>query len=120
MEIAKCITKIRKAKGYSQTEIAEMLQTTQQQYSKYETGKQEIPARIIKKLSEFYNIQANKLLGIEIYMTEEDKTNSFYRSIEATRELIDWAEYQEHITEDARNILQQNITRIQKTIEEEI
>ena len=113
MEIGTSIAKIRKAKGYSQTEIANMLQTTQQQYSKYETGKQEIPARIIKKLSEYYNIPANKLLGIEIFMTEEDKTTNYYRLIEETRELIDWAEDSKYITEDARNLLQQNFTSIQ-------
>ncbi len=120
MEISKCIAKIRKAKGYSQKEIADVLQTTQQQYSKYETGKQEIPARVIKKLSELYDIQANKLLGINVYMTEEDKNSAYEKAIESIREMIDWAEDQGHIKEEARNILQWNITRIQKMIEAEL
>lgn len=117
MEIGNSIAKVRKAKGYSQTFIAEILQTTQQQYSKYETGKQEIPARIIKKLCEFYNVTANKLLGIEKFMTEEDKTTIYYRLIEETRELFDWAEDNKYITEDARNLLHQNLTSIQERIE---
>lgn len=117
MEIGKSIAKVRKAKGYSQAFIADILQTTQQQYSKYETGKQEVPARIIKRLSEYYNVTANKLLGIEKFMSEEDKTSSFYRLIDETRELLDWAEDNKYISEEARNLLQQNLTNIQEEIE---
>ena len=120
MEISKCIAKIRKAKGYSQTEIADVLQTTQQQYSKYETGKQEIPARVIKKLCELYDVQANKLLGIEVYMTETDQNSAYEKAIDSIRQMIDWAEDQGHINEDARNILQKNITRIQEMVEAEL
>lgn len=61
METKDAIKKIRIAKGYSQQKIAEMLNTTQQQYSKYETGAQEIPVRHIVTLCKIYNETANKL-----------------------------------------------------------
>ena len=60
------LRKIRTAKGYSQLEIANVLNTTQQQYSKYETGAQELPARHILTLCQFYRISADELLGVEL------------------------------------------------------
>lgn len=60
------LREIRTAKGYSQLEIANVLNTTQQQYSKYETGAQELPARHILTLCQFYRISADELLGIEL------------------------------------------------------
>lgn len=50
--------------GYSQLDIANILNTTQQQYSKYEMGIQEFPARHIVTLCKFYKISADELLGI--------------------------------------------------------
>lgn len=60
------LREIRTAKGYSQLEIANVLNTTQQQYSKYETGTQELPARHILTLCQFYRVSADELLGIEL------------------------------------------------------
>ena len=60
------LREIRTAKGYSQLEIANVLNTTQQQYSKYETGAQELPARHILTLCQFYRISADALLGVEL------------------------------------------------------
>lgn len=60
------LREIRTKKGYSQLDIANVLNTTQQQYSKYETGTQELPARHIVTLCRFYKISANELLGIEL------------------------------------------------------
>lgn len=118
METHKSLTKIRKEKGWSQEAIAKVLQTTQQQYSKYETGKQEIPVRHIVKLCEFYKVTANKLIGIETYMSEKESNNKFQELAEETEDLIRWAEYQEHITEDQANLLVDNLIDIIKEIED--
>ena len=48
----------------SQLEIAELLYTTQQQISKYETGKQLMGIDKYIKLAEFYNISIDYLVGI--------------------------------------------------------
>lgn len=63
MNVAENLRKIRKEKGYSQSQIAEVLNTTQQQYSKYENGTHEIPVRHIATLCEFYNITSDEILG---------------------------------------------------------
>jgi len=59
------LREIRVKNGYSQLEIANVLNTTQQQYSKYETGTQELPARHIVALCKFYKVSADAILGIE-------------------------------------------------------
>ena len=59
---------VRKQKGYSQSQIAEVLNTTQQQIWKYEHENpkynQEIPVRHIVTLARFYDVSADYLLGL--------------------------------------------------------
>ena len=64
MDIVQNLRKIRMQKGYSQMEIAEVLDTTQQQYSKYENGLNEIPVRHVITLCKFYGISSEWLLGL--------------------------------------------------------
>ena len=46
-------------------DIAEVLNTTQQQYSKYENGQNEIPVRHVITLCKFYGISSDWLLGLK-------------------------------------------------------
>lgn len=59
---------VRKQKGYSQSRIAEILKTTQQQIWKYENENpkynQEIPVRHIITLARLYDVSADYLLGL--------------------------------------------------------
>lgn len=78
MQINENLKLIRNQKHETQKEIAEVLNTTQQQYWKYEKGLQEIPARHIITLAEHYKISANEILGIKketytITISEEEK-----------------------------------------------
>lgn len=54
---------IREDRGYTQKQIAEVLETTQQYYSDYENGKRDIPIRIYIALSKFYNVSIDYLAG---------------------------------------------------------
>ena len=54
---------IREDRGFTQKQIAEVLETTQQYYSDYENGKRDIPIRIYIKLSKFYNVSIDYLAG---------------------------------------------------------
>ena len=64
MSIALRLRKLRTDKGLTQMQIADMLHTTQQQYSKYEHEIQEIPVRHIITLCQFYRVSADWLLGL--------------------------------------------------------
>lgn len=54
---------IREDRGYTQKQIADILETTQQYYSDYENGKRDIPIRIYIILSKFYNVSIDYLAG---------------------------------------------------------
>ena len=65
MDVIQNLRMIRIKKGCSQMDIAEVLNTTQQQYSKYENGQNEIPVRHVITLCKFYGISADWLLGLK-------------------------------------------------------
>ena len=54
---------IREDKDLTQSDIAKLLGTTQQQYSKYEIGFRAIPIERLDKLAEFYNTSVDYLIG---------------------------------------------------------
>ena len=58
------IKDLRIDNDWPQKHLAEILNTTQQQYSKYELGKQEISAHHLITLSKLYKTSVDFLLGI--------------------------------------------------------
>lgn len=58
------LKEIREDKDYKQSDIAKVLNTTQQQYSKYELGLQVIPIERLVKLAKFYNTSVDYLIGL--------------------------------------------------------
>lgn len=59
------IKDLREDRDLSQAEIARVIKTTQQQYSKIETGRSDISGEKLKLLAEFYNISVDYILGLE-------------------------------------------------------
>ena len=57
------IKEIREDKSLTQSDIAKVLSTTQQQYSKYELGIQIIPLEKINILANYYNTSIDYLVG---------------------------------------------------------
>ena len=47
----------------SQTQVAEMLGMSQTGYSKYETGENDIPTKVLIKLARYYNTSIDYILG---------------------------------------------------------
>ncbi len=62
MDISK-IREIREDKDLSQSDIAKLLKTTQQQYSKYELGIRSIPLEKLDKLADYYDTSIDYLVG---------------------------------------------------------
>lgn len=58
------IRDIREDNDFTQKKIAEILGTTQQTYSRYETGEILIGIMDLIKLSEFYNTSIDYLVGL--------------------------------------------------------
>ncbi len=57
------IRELREDNDLTQKQIAEILQTTQQVYSRYENGANEIPVRHIITLARYYNVTCDYILG---------------------------------------------------------
>ena len=60
------IRELREDKDIKQYTIARLLGTTQQMYSRYENGINEMPIRHLKTLCEFYQVSADYILGLDI------------------------------------------------------
>lgn len=59
------IRELREDRDLKQSDLAKVLGTTQQVYSRYENGINEIPVRHIIKLCRFYQVSADYLLGLK-------------------------------------------------------
>ena len=58
------IKALREDQNLTQTQIANILKTTQQQIYKYESGAQEMTVGRLKALCEFYGVSADYVLGL--------------------------------------------------------
>ena len=57
------IRELREDHDLKQKDIAQLLGTTQQVYSRYENGTNEIPVRHLITLSRFYHVSVDYILG---------------------------------------------------------
>ena len=64
MELYQRLRDMREDHDLSQADIAKVLQTTQEQVSKYETGKQMMGVDKYIKLAKFYNVSLDYLTGM--------------------------------------------------------
>ena len=64
------LRKLRESRDLKQSDIAMVLGTTQQVYSRYENGINELPIRHLITLCGFYHVSADAILGL-------DRTNPF-------------------------------------------
>lgn len=58
------IRDLREDNDLSQAEIAKVIKTTQQQYSKIETGRADISGEKLILLARFYNVSTDYILGL--------------------------------------------------------
>lgn len=58
------IRDLREDSDLTQREVARILNCSQQVYSNYELGQRDVPTDILIKLSEFYNVSVDYMLGI--------------------------------------------------------
>ena len=58
------IRDLREDRDLKQRHLAEYLNCSQQVYSNYELGQRDIPTDILIKLSGFYNVSVDYLLGL--------------------------------------------------------
>ena len=59
------IRDLREDKDLSQEDLAKLLNISQTTYSRYETGKLDIPSQSLIALAKFYHVSVDYLLGLE-------------------------------------------------------
>jgi len=59
------IKELRQAKKYSQKQVADILGTTQQVYSRYENGANALPIIHLISLSKLYGVTTDYILGLD-------------------------------------------------------
>lgn len=57
------IRELREDADLSQDDVAKLLKTTQQMYSRYENGTCELPIRHLNTLCDFYGVSSDYILG---------------------------------------------------------
>ena len=72
---AQIMRELREDHDLKQADVAKVLSVSQQYYSKYETGQNELPVRHLITLAKFYNISADYLLGITDFSTAIQNAN---------------------------------------------
>ena len=60
----KRIRELREDNDKTQKEIADVLHCSQQVYSNYELGQRDIPTDILIRLSEYYGVSTDFILGL--------------------------------------------------------
>ncbi len=58
------LRELREDRDLTQAQVAQVLGTTQQVYSRYEKGVNELPVRHLLTLCRFYRVSADYLLGL--------------------------------------------------------
>ena len=71
----KRIRDLREDRDLTQKQMAKELNCSQQVYSNYELGQRDIPTDILIKLSKFYDVSVDYILGISDIAKIEKKGN---------------------------------------------
>ena len=58
------IRDLREDRDLKQRHLAEFLNCSQQVYSNYELGQRDVPTDVLIRLSDFYNVSVDYLLGL--------------------------------------------------------
>lgn len=64
MQVYQRLKDLREDHDMTQTQVAELINTTTQQYNRYETGKRELPMHHFITLARYYNVSLDYLAGL--------------------------------------------------------
>ena len=59
------LKELREENSYTQSQVAEYLNIKQNTYSQYENEKRQLPIDVLIKLSKFYKVTTDYILGLE-------------------------------------------------------
>lgn len=81
-ELREIIRDLREDHDLKQKTVAEYLDISQQTYSNYENGTREIPIEVVQKLSKYYKVSTDYLLGADSgYLGNTNLKNTYLGKI---------------------------------------
>lgn len=80
---------LREYKNYKQAYVAEYLNVSQQVYSRYESGKHELPVRFLEPLSKLYNVSTDYLLRLSVNKKDLSSLSDMKYGNKTLKELLD-------------------------------
>ena len=63
--VSKNLIDLRKERGLTQQQVADILKIDRSNYSKYELGKLEVNINMLRELSKLYGVSTDYILGLE-------------------------------------------------------
>jgi transcriptional regulator with XRE-family HTH domain len=75
MSIGKNIRQLRKSKGWTQVELAQMLKMTQQAITSYECGKKKPPVERLPDIAGLFGVSIEELIGKEPVKVELNESH---------------------------------------------
>lgn len=82
------IRALREDRDLKQADVAKVIHTSQQQYSKYETAYAEIPLRVLLELADFYGVSTDYLLGRVPYAANVQALETFLSQNDAVAAML--------------------------------
>ena len=101
------LRKTREEKGYTQTDVANILNIKRQQYQRYESGNNEIPIKFVKQLAIIYKVSTDYLLECTSDLEDSEATDADsdeYSFRNLTERLADAYEEAEKLNENYKNV----------------
>lgn len=81
-ELREILRDLREDHDLKQKTVAEYLDVSQQTYSNYENGTREIPIEVVQKLSKYYKVSTDYLLGADNgYLGNTNLNNTYLGKI---------------------------------------
>ena len=104
------IKRLRKSKGWTQTELARWLGTSQKVITSYETGSKKPPIRRLPDLAALFDVTIEELIGIQPLVVEEEHPHTHKNSRMAKMQ-----ELYEHLSADEQRIILKQIKALVET-----
>ena len=80
--LGKQVALLRKESGFTQAQLAEFLEISQQMIAAYEAGTRKIPASMLPKLAKLFAVSMEQLTGIEQQPLKRGPASTLQRQIE--------------------------------------
>jgi transcriptional regulator with XRE-family HTH domain len=82
ISLGKQVSLLRKESGFTQAQLAEFLEISQQMIAAYEAGTRKIPASMLPKIAKLFAVSIEQLTGVDQQPVKRGPASTLQRQIE--------------------------------------